>query len=303
MLAKAMLFLHENAVVPHNRIVETITNPTKNQGEEFLADSDLSNQVETIKVSLQPLSIEELTKLWSAFFQTSYRISASYVVSVVLLESQLQPTPSLPVSKRQLRVFPLKQPIIESVEPQILMFDPTKNLSIKGRNLSSDIVIVRLNGSEIAITDRRNVSENQINLLIPADSTAGVKQVQVVQKFVFDASDEKGHRGYESNVAAFVLTPNLKTISPTTVNTLESVTMNFDPGITSDQKVNVLLGDYVLTVDLPSAGSVNYPLTSLVVKIPANIKAGEYRVRLRVNGADSLPRKDESDVIHVSGHP
>jgi hypothetical protein len=52
-----------------------------------------------VRITLQPLSVEEICRLWSGF-QTQYRVSVSYEVSVVLIEST-QPTKTpLPVLTR-----------------------------------------------------------------------------------------------------------------------------------------------------------------------------------------------------------
>jgi hypothetical protein len=71
-------------------------------GEAILAalpGSDVQDQVERIRISPVPLSVDDLSKLWSGF-ATQYRLSAAYVVSVVLIDS-LRPTRSaLPVLTR-----------------------------------------------------------------------------------------------------------------------------------------------------------------------------------------------------------
>ena len=63
-----------------------------------LAASDLAEQVELIKITPQPMSTEEASKLWTAF-QTNYRPSAAYHVSVVLIEGAATRSP-LPVLTR-----------------------------------------------------------------------------------------------------------------------------------------------------------------------------------------------------------
>lgn len=293
MLSSAMMALQENAIIPKNKIMNT-TSLTEDTDEKFLFGSNLVNQVESLKITLQSISTEELTKLWSSFFQTGYRLSVAYHVSVVLLESTLEPSPSLPVSKRQLRVIPLKQPIIEKIEPQIMTYDPTKRLVLKGRNLSSDKVFVQIDDKEIKVEDK-DLSENQLSLLLSEDTLAGVKQVQVLQKILFDKNDKEGHKSYTSNIAAFVLTPNLTSVTSTPLNANEDLTLTFEPGIAANQKVNVLIGDYVIPVTLSAPDSANvYPMKTLTVKIPTHILAGTYHVRLRVDNADSSLNDDNS---------
>lgn len=64
-----------------------------------VAKYDLYNQIERVKITPQILSLDELSKMW-ATFQTQYRISTAYEVSVVLIESTRQPKTPLPVLSR-----------------------------------------------------------------------------------------------------------------------------------------------------------------------------------------------------------
>lgn len=54
--------------------------------ESALAASQLQNQVERVRITPHSLSSEEMSKLWM-IFQTPYRLSLAYEVSVVLIES------------------------------------------------------------------------------------------------------------------------------------------------------------------------------------------------------------------------
>jgi hypothetical protein len=56
---------------------------------DALAGNDLYQQVQRIRISFQPLLFEEMSKIW-ATFQTQYRLSVAYEVSVVLIDSRRQ---------------------------------------------------------------------------------------------------------------------------------------------------------------------------------------------------------------------
>jgi len=297
MLASAMIILHDNEIIARSKIATTIQNPNHNKDNDIVAGSNLADQPESIKLIPQAMSLEELTKLWTVFFQTSYRISTAYQASVVLLESKLKPKPSLPVSKRLLRVFPIKQPIIDTVTPQTLEYDANAQLTINGKNLMGDKVIVLIDNQEVPITQKANLSENQITSSLPATVSAGVKQVQVEQLFLFDSNDT-GHSGYVSNVSAFVLAPKINSLTKQ-LKVGEILTVQFSPGLIKDQTVNVLVGDYVLPVDLPT-DPASYPIAAVSVKIPTSVKPGAYMVRLRVDGADSQPPQDDSQTIQIN---
>lgn len=60
---------------------------------------DLYNQIERVKITPQSLSLDELSKMWTTF-QTQYRISTAYEVSLVLIESTRLPKTPLPVLSR-----------------------------------------------------------------------------------------------------------------------------------------------------------------------------------------------------------
>ncbi|MDR0493613.1 MAG: DUF4255 domain-containing protein [Nitrososphaerota archaeon] len=309
MLSSAMIALHENAIIPKQKINETILLNTdlKPVGEDFLSKSNLINQIESLKISIQLLTIDELTKLWSSFAQTEYRLSVAYHVSVIFIESTLEPTPSLPVSKRQILAIPIKQPIIEKIEPQIMAYNSDnlddRKLIITGRNLDSDKVLVAIGDKEIEVVDKKAISENQLRVTVPSDTLAGITRVQVLQKIQFE-TDEQGHKGYASNVAAFVLAPNLKKITQTPLKHGEDLVIVFEPGIAKTQTAQILIGDYVVAVNLSTQNSaVTYPLESLTVTIPPRIPAGTYPVRLRINNADSPLRDDNKQTITITNHP
>jgi hypothetical protein len=66
--------------------------------ESYLRDSDLAFQVAQVEnVTLTPigLSLEELSKLWSVFFQVPYALSVAYLASTVLIESGAMQKPGV----------------------------------------------------------------------------------------------------------------------------------------------------------------------------------------------------------------
>lgn len=76
----------------------------------FLAGADLADEIETVKFTPQPLTLEELSKLWSVLFQTTYTLSMAYDASVVLITADSQPSMVQPVLTPAIRVFPSVTP-------------------------------------------------------------------------------------------------------------------------------------------------------------------------------------------------
>jgi hypothetical protein len=93
LLATAMRVLHDNAILSPEFIRQST------EADVQLAASDLHQQVERVRLTYQPMPLEELSKLWTAF-QTPLRTSAAYVASLVLIESALPRRRPLPVLTR-----------------------------------------------------------------------------------------------------------------------------------------------------------------------------------------------------------
>ena len=83
-LSDAMRILHDNALVMGAQLPES-----------------LRLVVERLSISLMPMQLEELTRIWSAL-QTAYRLSVAYQVRVVLLRSSIQRTPARVLTKLDL---------------------------------------------------------------------------------------------------------------------------------------------------------------------------------------------------------
>lgn len=83
LLGSAVGILQANARLPLAAVRNAIEN------RPYLKDSDLPFQLENIEhIQLTPikLDLEEMSKVWSVFFQVPYALSIAYEASVVLLE-------------------------------------------------------------------------------------------------------------------------------------------------------------------------------------------------------------------------
>jgi hypothetical protein len=81
LLGNAITYLHTRPYLPLTAIQHAI------ESISYLAQSDLPSQSERVKFSPLNLSLEELSKLWSVFYQTPYTLSIAYQASVVLIEA------------------------------------------------------------------------------------------------------------------------------------------------------------------------------------------------------------------------
>jgi hypothetical protein len=281
LLGRAMHALHDNALLMPKDI------------SDAFAASDLQDQVERVRITAQPLSLEEMSKLWMTF-QTQYRISAAYEVAVVLIESTRPKRSPLPVREPRIYVSSFRRPVIDEVSPQIVLSGG--KLTIKGQNLKGDLVKLRF-GPTLADPDPSTVSDQQLEVAVPAALRAGVNTVQVVYELQLGTppAPHPG-AGFESNVAAFMLAPRITTASPISVAAGATLTLAVTPPVHREQRVAALLvGDETVipprAITLPAIPrpviEPSVPVASLDFSVPADLQPGVFLLRVQVDGAES----------------
>lgn len=260
-----------------------------------LAASDLANQVERVRFTPTALSLEEFSKLWSAFFQVEYRLSVAYQASVVLIESDaLTPQDALPVQARNVYAIPFQQPTITRVIAQTGAGQPilpTSMLVIQGNQLLADSTVVRIGNVEVTPP---TITQNAIILPVPAGLQAGLLGVQVIQQLMI-GTPAKPHPGVESNVAPLVLQP---VITPTSA-TAAQVKLTVNPSVQAKQKLKLSLNQITPTPPATAYTFAVAPLTATSnhLTIPISGVAGggtNYFIRLSVDGAESPLDLDSS---------
>lgn len=299
LLGYGMQLLHEFSVLPRDLIQQILeieppnpgalqTNPTALR--IALRLSGVANQIEQIKITPESLSTEEISKLWSAF-QTNYRPTAAYHVSVVLIERQLPTRKALPVRDRRLIAMPLKRPMIDAVTPQII--EPEETLTIQGRNFKAEIIEVRFGAETLIPLDATNVTDAQIQVPLPTGLQAGVNTVQVVHSLDF-GTDSEPHRGFESNVFPFIVAPVITTLQPISVARGNDLTLSVLQPVTQKQRVVLLLGERAISRQPPPLEEPE-STTDVIFPIPADFDTGSFLARVQVNGAESLLEVDEDE--------
>lgn len=286
----------------------------------FLANSNLDDEVERVKFTPLPLSLEELSKIWSVLFQTIHTLSLVYEGSVVLIESEDRPQQALPVRDRNLYVIPFRQPSIQRVQSKEGVNDlivSNSTLLIEGSQLQGEVTRVLINGEEVT-TQEEDVSDTQISLSLASLPSAivlraGVQAIQVVQLQLMGTPPQE-HRGFESNVAAFVLHPSI-TVSladvtcttPTPQNPISrcsaTITVNFVPSVGGNQRVILLLNEFnppstrsslAYSFDAPVNNGITE--TAAIAFTVTQVVRSSYLVRVQVDGAASLLQVDTNEM-------
>ncbi|MCC5635365.1 DUF4255 domain-containing protein [Nostoc sp. CHAB 5844] len=288
--------LNSKSIVSQEMIQETVADSTFT----FLAESNLAEQVEAIAISPLDLDIEEISKIWTVFFQTPYSLSLAYKASVVLIDSGEIPKKPLPVRNIQRHVTPY-QPAIAHIKvaeelsklwqtqnaatPLILA---TSTLLIQGNKLHADITQVRIGNVKAT---PQTVTDKQITLdlaTIPIESLrAGVQNLQVIHP----------QQKVNSNVVPILLRPTIQEVSVSNLhgrgNDPRSSDINVTVNFTIDktQQVTLVLTELSFTQFTGytfdqtkhrrnNSNSITFAITDCL--------PGNYLVRLVVDGAESL---------------
>jgi hypothetical protein len=311
LLGSVVRTLHAQPVLSKATIRAAISDPTFSG---VVGRADLALQVERVRITPLDLSLDELSKLWSVFFQTPYALSTTYQADVVLIEADTPPTPPhLPVRQASVYVAPFRQPAIERVESADGATRPivaASQIAIVGQRLRADVTRVRLGGTMVE-PQASAVSDKRIVLAVPATARAGVQALQVVHPMNI-GDPPIPHPGMESNVAAFVLRP---TISATVANVTGSgtqprsadVTVTFAPDVGQLQRVVLFMTRLqvppgqppgAFTFEAPPRDAPSDPERAASITFPVRgLPAGAYLVRVQVDGAESLPTTNASGVF------
>lgn len=301
-LGSSLRALSDRPLLPRGAIREVIA------ASPALAASNLDSEVESVKLTQTPLSLEELSKLWSVFFQTPYVLSVALQAGVVLIEGRGAPRATLPVRERNLYVVTLRQPVVERVEASAGAGQPVlagSAIRIVGRDLRGEITRVRI-GQALVTPPANQVGDTALEVTLPAGLRAGVQGLQVEHPRLMGTPPTL-HGGIESNAAAFVLQPAasfaVTNVTPVVVDgvTLHSatVTATFDPAVGRTQRVKLLLFEFnapddrparAYVFDAPPDNGITAPAqqeTTTVAFGVERVVPGAYLVRVQVDGAES----------------
>ncbi len=296
LLGQAMRFLHDYPYIPRQRFVLA------------LPEANVQQQIERVKVTERSLSSDELSKLWTVF-QTQYRISAAYVATVVLIESRTPSRSALPVLTRGQddRGFDAtagSPPSLDSARAASGFGAVTlgNDLFVEGQHLDvpglTASVRQGLLGSDVVpppeIRPVTPVDPAQVRVKLPSLGggvarrwTAGIHSITLVLS-------TPGKPDYATNEVPFSLAPTIKVtpdVLPVIAGTF-TVTIEATPQVRTGQSVVVLWdGAPIAPTSVTTPPNPNAVTT---VKFKVTAGTGTHRVRLRVDGIDSILMKPKA---------
>ena len=261
-------------------------------------DPTIPEALERVRFTRQQMSLDEFSKLWSVFFQVPYALSALYVCSHVVLESQERFGASIPVVRGDIFASPIAGFALFWAGPDDSGPGPVQwggPLHLAGEGLGKVGTSLRIDDQTVAL-DPDDLSANAIRVTLDAplfaEIPAGIHVAQAIAPPSTPTTPENLRR--RSNAVSFALLPSIvvgavaPAPGPPSSGTLP---ITFSPAVTAGQSVTLTLDStdpanpltVVLDPDPPGASGVqiDFPFSGLA--------AGDYLVRAHVDGFPSLP--------------
>lgn len=295
LLGSAMRVLHDHAEVTEQ--LQTVQSPA---GVTILHES-LRGEFERVKLCLDPISLEDLSKVWTALTRP-FRVSAAYTVSVVQIESRRVKTLPAPVLRRRIHLHITRRPqITAAYRTPAAPGDPIGDvrahigdeLTIEGLGFLSASTYVKLGGLEpIGVTPD---NDRQIRIIVPDDvypidqdhpvtrpipvedrlrpgaitiEVQTLRPTEVVEGGLDAGVVTLDDRRQSSNQTVFLFVPEVDTVAPLGGPTTTILTVNgrrlFRPGV----KGVILVGDVSIPIRPPEPGELFAAPTDTSVQVP-----------------------------------
>lgn len=300
LLGQAMRVMHDHAVIPRARL------------ESALKIAHVQEQIENIRITPHSLSVDELSKIWTVA-QTQHRLSAAYLATVVLIDSRVPVRSALPVltrgkDDRGIDALASAPPTLTNVtiatgfNAAVIGDD----LFVNGERLAANGVVARVHHPlmphpvELPVTF---VNPSQLRVTIPpappfdppetgtaAAWPAGMYALSLV------VTPPNGP-GWTTNDVPFALAPSITVTPPQHASGTFDVTITATPQVRDGQKILAIWDGTQIVPQPPVTTPVNDANATTAVTFTVEGTKGIHRVRLRVDGIDSIVMKQTGGVL------
>lgn len=304
LLGYAMQILHEHPVVGRDEIQTALAPPPTVGGGlppalQALDQTGLAEQIEQLKITPDPLSTEEMSRIWTAL-QTHYRPSTGFQVTVVLIESTRPTRAALPV----LTIGPDDAGVIATPDlvpplPQITGLDvparqPSARLgetiTVRGRHLDGVSVSAVVRGARLdtpvalAASAPPEPSAREIRFDIPNDAAAEADWISGPLSIEVETLKPGEAEPRRTNAWPLLLAPRADFAGAAVARIGDEVVVDVEvaPQVRSGQAVTMAAGSFEAPADAFAGASA-----SLLTFRFRGLPAGSYPARLRVDGVDS----------------
>lgn len=272
-------------------------------GRPELDGSDLAEATEHVKFVLEPLSLDELSKLWSVMIQTPHTLSVAYLGTVVLIDEELDVGRPAPVLRRGEpdRGADVRTGVPPRLDgwwagaadaaarlprpPSLPMASLGLRLVLQGENLGGDGATVRLSHRDLPIVHDLapvEASGDRLSVDLPSDAAAAAAWAAGL----YDVTVGRGTLP-RSNRLPLPLAPEITAIAPNpaqrNADGAVTVTVSFRPELRREQRASLLLP----AREVPAApvGAAAASLDFAIEGAPALTAAP---IRLRVGPVESM---------------
>ncbi len=304
LLGDAMRVLHDYSIV--TKKLPQLRAASTNGEQPPVLDDRLQEEYEQVKLNLEPLSVSEMSEIWTAF-TVPYRLSVAYSVSVVQIESE-HPGRTVRLVGEPPRAGPEVHPAAHG-SPKILELrvirhdDPSEKaypyphvrigdtVVIIGRNFVDGETRVALGG--VDVTGSASVTDGRIDVTVPDDSNLrpGPLAVQLQQNIIERPAPAESLKA-TSNRSYLALVPEVKKLTPDPIVAPGPLTIEGTRLYEPDVENVSFIGDAVIQ-------ETNYT-TKTTSKIRLDIPdldPGTYPVRVRVGRMESVG--DEIKMLEI----
>lgn len=324
MLGAVVRDLHARPLLSRHLIDKAIASADQ-EVRTALQGSNLKDSVDRVRFTPAAMSMDELSKLWSVFFQTKHALSVAYDASVVLIDAEESGPAAAPVLSRgeadrgaeaiadarspfpvleNLHIGPLGDVGQEPLPRSFPAASVGDVLIFQGKNLAGDKVRLRFTHTrygelghpqflvplepEIAVAER---TPGSIRFTIGSDHTwrIGVYTVSVIV--------EKDGKESAGNNLTFLLAPKVVGITPKSVTIGDSLTIQCSPAVLASQPASLLLLDQ--EINRIGQGADSGQLQFSIQNLPPAVDAV---IRLRVDGVESIPYERIYKTVDENGN-
>lgn len=324
LLGYAMQLFHEMAVLPREVIRSALTGTVTGNilPDDFgvVRASELADQIELLRITPRTLSMDDMSKMWTAL-QASYRTTVAYDVSLVLIDRELPTRPTLPVLSRGGLPDAVtgRDPGV-SVQPDLLSSVATLSsiepldgqqvmrlgggLAVHGFALDNGDATVRFTepgtGIVLELVPLAPVTANRMVVTLPTGpalppasplaTTGNDPGAWRVGSYSVDVRvlDADGREIF-TNVLPLTLAPSSTPAAAADPGgTL--ITMTCEPPIRPGQTVSIIVGQEMVQVVSPLA-----PANQAQALFAGLTSGAELPVRLRIDGVDSPVINHQAD--------
>lgn len=305
MLGAVVRDLHARPVLSRDDIANAIA------ARSALANADLPQAIERIRLTPLDLSLEEQSKLWSVFFQTPHAVSIAYEASVIVIDALEAARSPLPVlfrgeNDRGVILHVGSPPALHSIhigdpgDPSDGIMPTSypsatlgRRLIISGDRLAGRPVTIRFQHTRLDVTNMLlvepdHVERSRLILALPDIGSAAAWPAGV-----YDVTAIIGDSAIElpriSNSIPLALAPSIQsideapTITPDT-NRTATITIQCVPDVREQQRAVLVVGGREVEAEPRSAST---PTLTFTVRNAVAVAAT--RLVLRVDNVENMP--------------